>query len=504
MEITVDTRPLANLETEALVTYIFEQEKPAEGVLAQLNEAAGGAIAKLAVAGELTGKMLETSLLYYPQGLAAQRLLIVGAGKKDKFGTAELRRLAGTAVRHLKSRQVKRITFLARENDRTAAAAQAIVEGMILANFDSDKYKTDKKPGGEITSAALAGWEESSRADADRGLARGVMIAESQNFARQLGNEPSNHLTPRMLADRAAAMASEAGLAIDILDENKMAELKMGALLSVAQGSAEPPRMIIITYTPEKSAASAPVLGLVGKAITFDTGGISIKPANDMEKMKYDMCGGAAMIGAMRAIAALKPWCKVIAVIPSSENMPGGKAQKPGDVQISMAGKSIEVINTDAEGRLVLADGIAYARQLGCTHLVDAATLTGAIVVALSNVNVGVFGSDQAFTDQLLASAKVAGEKMWPMPIDDDYREMIKSGIADIQNVGSGKGGGAITAAMFLKEFTGDTPWIHLDIAGTAWQDDMKPWNARGATGVGVRTLVDLAMKFGPNGTAGK
>ena len=504
MELSLDTRPLANLEADALVTYLFDQEKPIEGVLAHLNEAAGGAIAKLVASGELTGKMLESTLLYYPQGLAAQRLLILGAGKKEKFGTAELRRLAGTAVRALKSRQIKRLAFLARETDRSAAAAQAIVEGMILANFDSDKYKTDKKPGGEITSAALSGWDESSRADAEQGLARGRVIAESQNLARQLGNEPSNRLTPCMLADRAAAMASEAGLAIDILDENKMAELKMGALLSVAQGSAEPPRMMIITYTPEKLATGAPVLGLVGKAITFDTGGISIKPANDMEKMKYDMCGGAAMIGAMRAIAALKPSSKVIAIIPSSENMPGGKAQKPGDVQISMAGKSIEVINTDAEGRLVLADGIAYAKQLGCTHLVDAATLTGAIVVALSNVNVGVFGSDQTFTDQLLASAKVAGEKMWPMPIDDDYREMIKSGIADIQNVGSGKGGGAITAAMFLKEFTGDTPWIHLDIAGTAWQDDVKPWNAKGATGVGVRTLVDLAMKFGSNGTAGK
>src|SRR6266700_2338431 len=299
-------------------------------------------------------------------------------------------------------------------------------------------------------------------------------------------------------------MAKTAGLSVDILDENKIAELKMGALLSVAQGSVEPPRLIIITYIPSKVNQGAPVLSLVGKAITFDTGGISIKPANDMEKMKYDMCGGAAMIGAMRAIATLKPSCKVIAVVPSSENMPGGRAQKPGDVQISMAGKSIEVINTDAEGRLVLADGIAYAKQLGCTHLVDAATLTGAVVVALGNVNIGVFGSDQAFTDQLLASAKAAGEKMWPFPIDDDYREMIKSGIADIQNVGSGKGGGAITAAMFLKEFTGDTPWIHLDIAGTAWQDDVKPWNAKGATGVGVRTLVDLAMKFGSNGSSTK
>jgi leucyl aminopeptidase len=504
MEITVDTRALAKLEADALVTYAFEQEKPSEGLLARLDEAAGGALSKLSASGELTGKLLETTLVYFPQGLAAQRLLIVGAGKKDKFGTAELRRIAGAAVRSLKSRQVKTMTFLARENDRTSAAAQAITEGIILANFDSDKYKTDKKPGNEITSAAIAGWEESARADADLGLARGRIIAESQNFARELGNEPSNRLTPRMLADRAAAMAREAGLAVDVLDEKRIADLKMGALLSVAQGSAEPPRMIIITYTPEKLNPGAPVLGLVGKAITFDTGGISIKPANDMEKMKYDMCGGAAMIGAMRAIAALKPQCKVIAVIPSSENMPGGRAQKPGDVQISMAGKSIEVINTDAEGRLVLADGIAYAKQLGCTHLVDAATLTGAIVVALANVNVGVFGSDQPFTEQLLTSAKVAGEKMWPMPVDDDYREMIKSGIADIQNVGSGKGGGAITAAMFLKEFTGDTPWIHLDIAGTAWQDDVKPWNAKGATGVAVRTLVDLAMKFGANGSSAK
>jgi leucyl aminopeptidase len=504
MEVTVDTRALPQIDAEALITYAFEQDKPIDGMLSRLDEAVGGALSKLAASGELTGKMLEATLLHYPKGLTAQRLLILGAGKRDKFGTAELRKLAGTALRTLKSRQVKRVAFLARENDRSAAAAQAIVEGMILGNFEFDKYKTDKKPGNEITTAALAGWDESSRAEADLGLARGRVIAESQNFARELGNEPSNRLTPRILADRAEAMAREAGLGVEIFDERKIADLKMGALLSVAQGSMEPPRVIIMTYTPEKLDPKAPVLGLVGKAITFDTGGISIKPATDMEKMKYDMCGGAAMIGTMRALAALKPSCKVIAVVPSTENMPGGRAQKPGDVQISMAGKTIEVINTDAEGRLILADGIAYAKQLGCTHLIDAATLTGAIVVALSNVNVGVFGSDPAFTDQLLASAKVAGEKMWPMPIDDDYREFIKSTVADIQNVGSGKGGGAVVAAMFLKEFSGDTPWIHLDIAGTAWQDDMKPWSAKGATGVPVRTLVDLAMKFGSNGSASR
>ena len=502
MEIILDTRELAKIDTDALVTYVFDQEKPTEGSLARLDYATGGALTKLAACCELTGKFLEPTLLYYPQGLSAHRLLILGAGKKSKFGTAELRKLAGTALRSLKSRQAKSIAFLAREDDRSAAAAQAITEGLILANFESDKYKTDKKNGNEITAAALAGWDDSSRSAADEGISRGRIIAEAQNFARDLGNEPSNKLTPRILADRAAAMAREAGLAAEVFDENKIAELKMGALLSVAQGSAEPPRMIILTYTPDKVTPGAPVLGLIGKAITFDSGGISLKQSKGMEDMKYDMCGGAAMIGAMRALAALKPQCKVIAVIPSSENMPGGRAQKPGDVQLSMAGKSIEVANTDAEGRMVLADAITYARQLGCTHLIDAATLTGAVVVALSYVNSAVFGTDQSFTDQLLASAKSAGEKMWPMPIDDEYRDMMKSAIADMKNTGNGKGGGASIGAMFLKEFTGDTPWIHLDIAGTAWQDDVKPWNAKGATGVGVRTLVDIAMKFGANGSS--
>ncbi|GAC1667073.1 MAG: hypothetical protein NVS9B4_22880 [Candidatus Acidiferrum sp.] len=254
--------------------------------------------------------------------------------------------------------------------------------------------------------------------------------------------------------------------------------------------------MMVVTYTPANLKPGAPVIGLVGKAVTFDTGGISIKPADGMEKMKYDMAGGATMLGVMRALAFLKPGVKVVCVVPSTENMPGGKAQKPGDIQTAMSGKTIEVLNTDAEGRLILADGITYAKQLGVTHIVDAATLTGAIVVALANVNVGVFGSDQGFTDKLLASAKAAGEKMWQMPMDDDYREFIKGSVGDIQNIGSGKGGGAITGAMFIKEFTGDTPWIHLDIAGTAWNDDNKPWLAKGASGVALRTLVHLVMSY--------
>ena len=496
MQITVETRPFASLETEALVSYVFEEDDPIQGRVAELDQAAGGALRKLAASGELTGKPLEMTLLHYVAGFASQRLLLAGAGKKDKYDTAQLRKLAGAALRYLKARKITRLAFLPRESDSTAAAAQAITEGLLIASFESDKYKTEKKNSKEFESAALAGWDAANRAEAEKGITRGTSTASAQNFARELVNEPSNQLTPAVLAQRAEAMAREAGLAVEILDENRIRELRMGALLSVAQGSAEPPRVIVVTYTPPAVLAGAPVIGLVGKAITFDTGGISIKPAEGMEKMKYDMAGGATMLGVMRALAQLKPPLKVIAVVPSSENMPGSRAQKPGDVQISMAGKSIEVINTDAEGRLILADGIAYAKQLGCTHLVDAATLTGAIVVALSNINVGVFGSEDAFTERLLASARAAGEKMWRMPLDDDYRELIKSTIADIQNVGSGKGGGAITAAMFLKEFAGTTPWIHLDIAGTAWLDDAKPWAAKGASGVAVRTLIEFVMNF--------
>jgi leucyl aminopeptidase len=497
MELTVETRPAAEIETGALVGCAFEGDAPIEGALAELDRAAGGALTKLAGSKELTGKWLETTLLHYPQGLKAERLLIVGAGKREKFSHVELRKVAAAAARYLKTRSVKRLAFLSSEDDRSADAAEAIAEGLLLGEYESDKYKSEKKNGGVLDSASLAGWSGAAQSEAEKGLRRGRIIAEGQNFARDLGNEPSNYLTPRVLAHRAEQMARDAKLPIEVLDEKKLAELKMGALLSVAQGSAEPPRLLVLTYTPEKAAAGAPVLGLVGKAVTFDTGGISIKPANAMEEMKFDMCGGAAMLGVMRALIHLKPAIKVIAIVPATENMPGGKAQKPGDVQIAMSGKSIEVINTDAEGRLILSDGLYYARQLGCTHLVDAATLTGAIVVALANVNTGVFGSDPKFTEQVLAASRAAGEKMWPMPLDDEYREMIKSTIADIQNVGSGKGGGASTAAAFLREFTAETPWVHLDIAGTAWLTEAKPWSAKGATGVAVRTCVELAMQLG-------
>src|SRR5467141_4407584 len=494
MQITLATQPFAGLETDALVSYVFEEADPVQGRIGEIDQAAAGLLRKLAKSGELTGKMLEFTLVHTPAGLKAARLLLVGAGKREQWNSAALRKIAGAALRYLKARSVKSFALLVREGHATEETAQAIAEGAVAANFETDKYKTDKKNDKNIETVLLAGFSDAERAAGEKGLSKGRIIADAQNFTRDLVNEPSNKLTPRILAEKAEAMAKEAGLSVEILDEKKIAGLKMGALLSVAQGSDEPPRMIVITYNPTNVKAGAPVIGLVGKAVTFDTGGISIKPAEGMEKMKYDMAGGATMLGVMRALAALKPNVEVICVVPSTENMPGGTAQKPGDIQTAMSGKTIEVLNTDAEGRLILADGVHYAKQLGATHLVDAATLTGAIVVALANVNVGVFGSDQAWTDKLLASSKAVGEKMWQMPIDDDYREFIKGTVADIQNIGSGKGGGAITGAMFIKEFTGDTPWIHLDIAGTAWNDDAKPWLAKGPTGVALRTLVHLIM----------
>jgi leucyl aminopeptidase len=496
MQISVEQKQYNVLETEALVSYVFEEADPVQGRISEIDQAANGLLRNLAKSGELTGKTLEMTLIHSPAGLKAARLLLVGAGKREQFSSATLRKIAGAALRYLKARSVKQFVFLVRENALAEDSAQTIAEGALAANFESDKYKTDKKNDKSIDAVLLAGYSDAERGAAEKGLARGRVIAESLNFARDLINEPSNKLTPKILGEKAEAMAKQAGLAVEILDEKKIADLKMGALLSVSQGGPEPPRVMVVTYTPANPKPGAPVIGLIGKAVTFDTGGISIKPADGMEKMKYDMAGGATMLGVMRALAALKPNVKVICVVPSTENMPGGTAQKPGDIQTAMSGKTIEVLNTDAEGRLILADGIHYAKQLGATHLIDAATLTGAIVVALANVNVGVFGSDQPFTDKFLASSKAAGEKMWQMPIDDDYREFIKGTVADIQNIGSGKGGGAITGAMFIKEFTGDSPWIHLDIAGTAWNDDAKSWLAKGPTGVALRTLVHLVMSY--------
>jgi leucyl aminopeptidase len=465
--------------------------------------------------GEYKAGANETLLLHAPAGLAAKRLLIVGLGKQAKATVHSVRNAAGTAVRFTKPRGIRELVFALPVADAIAAAAatRAAVEGALVGDFDPDTYRSDRKDQ-SVQSFTLAAPANSDKTALEAALAEGVIVGESQNFTRSLVNEPGNKLTPRILGQRAAAMAEEVGLKWEVHSTEKLHELKMGAFWSVSQGSEEPPALIVLRYEPEgvsdgpvlhptdkDPSAGTPVLGLVGKGITFDTGGISIKPADNMEKMKYDMAGGAAMIGAMRAIALLKPRVRVIAVICAAENMPSGTAQKPGDVQTAMPfsadqpGKTIEIINTDAEGRLVLADGLTYARQLGATHLIDAATLTGACVVALGYVNAGAFSNDEEIWAKFDAALSNSGEKFWRLPLGDEYAEQIKSEIGDIKNTG-GRWGGAITAAEFLKVFVEDTPWIHLDIAGLAWVEDSKPYIAKGPSGVAVRSILEWVRSY--------
>src|SRR6202023_3593966 len=372
-----------------------------------------------------------------PPGVKAKRLLLISGGGAKKFSSYDLRRLAGVAGRALKSRGIRSFAFVVPPSIPAEEAVRAIVEGAHVGNFEPDYYRSDRKDQKIDALTVVASGDKSAL---EKAANEAQVIGESQNFTRDLVNEPSNRMTPTILADRAKGMAAEVGLNCEVYGADKIKELKMGAFWSVAQGSDEPPTLIVLRYEPA-GAPEKPVLGLVGKGITFDTGGISIKPSDGMEKMKYDMAGGATMIGAMRAIALLKPKLKITAIILATENMPSGKAQKPGDVQIAMSGKSIEIINTDAEGRLVLADGLYYARQLGCTHLIDAATLTGAVVVALGSINAGIFGNYEQMYNRFSQANKQAGEKMWRLPLDDEYKENLKSNIADMVNAGS-RGGG--------------------------------------------------------------
>ncbi|MEO6805550.1 MAG: leucyl aminopeptidase, partial [Edaphobacter sp.] len=383
-----------------------------------------------------------------------------------------------------------------------ALMARALVEGAELGEPDWDTYRSDRKDRSVRTLAVVVREvEKSAREAIQQGFDEGLIVAGSQNFARSLVNEPGNVLTPTELGKRAAAMCAEMGLKCEVHSTKKLHELKMGAFWAVSQGSKEPPALIVMTYEPQLdkdqvAKKDAPVMGLVGKGITFDTGGISIKPADGMEKMKYDMAGAAAMIGAMRAIAQLKPKVKVIGIVCSAENMPDGGAFKPGDVVTAMSGKAIEVVNTDAEGRLVLADGLHYAKTLGCTHLINAATLTGACVVALGILNAGLFTNDEATFEKFQAGMKISGEKFWRLPCTDDYKEQIKSQIGDIMNAGKTRYGGAISAAMFLKEFVGETPWVHLDIAGCAWNEETKPWIPYGPSGIAVRSILEWVRGY--------
>ena len=493
VRLSVDPAP--SVETDLVVMPMFEGETraPADG----LDGAAAGEITRALQSGELAGRPYELFITPLVRDWKARRIALVGAGKPQSFDLERLRRLAATAALAARQRRITRIAFLVRHAADIPAftdvqAAQTAAEGLMIGGGESGLYKTGDRGGPPPTDlVVIVPAPHSSELVA--AVERGAVLGESCNIAKHLCDEPSNVLTPRVFADRATQIARDAGLGVDILDEHAIASLKMGLLLGVARGSAEPPRVIVLRHEPS-GAPAAPVLGLVGKGITFDTGGISIKPADGMERMKDDMAGGAAVVCAMRAISLLKAPIRVVGIVPTTENMPGGRAIKPGDVLTGASGKTVEVINTDAEGRLILGDGLWYAQQLGATHLIDVATLTGACVVALGKAASGLFGAPDAWRDVVRDTAAAAGDRCWPLPLYDEYAEQIRSDIADIMNSG-GRPAGACTAAMFLKEFAGDKPWCHLDIAGTAWAEDGKPYLPKGATGVGVRTLAELAFR---------
>jgi leucyl aminopeptidase len=478
---------------DALAVVCFEQNENEVQSHQPEVAAQGGWLADLRASGEFTSKLYETVILHRPVDVAAKRLVLIGGGKAEKFGTVEARRLAGVLVRTLKSKGVKKLGFSLSGAMNSPTYVQAIAEGAIAGSWEPSKYKSEQKAdnGKELDELLLVGGNAGQLSSA---LETGRIIAEAQNFARDLINEPGNRLTPALLAQHARDVAGAYQLESQILDTAAMKDLKMGALLGVAQGSANPPFLIVLKYRPD-NPSTTDHLALVGKGVTFDTGGVSIKSADGMEKMKYDMAGAAAVLGAMRAIAQLKPPVAVTAYIPTVENAVDGNAQRPGDIVTTMSGKTVEVINTDAEGRLILADAVTYAKRDGVTHIVDAATLTGAIGIALGHHNAGAFTNSQEFLDRLLSASRRAGEKMWQLPMDEEYKDYLKSVFADLPNVG-GRYGGSITAAWFIREFADPTPWVHLDIASTAWLDDGRPWLAKGPSGIALRTFVELASSW--------
>ena len=486
-----------DIDVRALAIAVFKDEKAEEGFLKELDALTRGVIKSVIDSEELKGKEGETVYLHLlgAEGLKAQRLLLVGVGERAEYTIAQVSQMAGTAARLLRSKNVKSFAVVPRSEEDSETVASTTVQGAIIGLFEPDKYRTIEKEKKEIERLVVV--IEGADQDAlTHGVDHGQVVGESVNFTRDLANEPGAYMTPTNMADRARDVANEFGLSIDVLDEARMEQEGMGSLLSVSRGSDEPARLIVMKYTPGnvREGSEDELLAFVGKGITFDSGGISLKPGENMELMKYDMTGGATVMGAMRAIAQLKPSIPVLGVVPCAENLPSGKATKPGDVVRAMTGKTIEVINTDAEGRLILADAIAYAKKLGATRIVDMATLTGAVSIALGDVNAAVLGTDQALIDEVIAAGKEVGEKFWQLPLDKEYSRQIKSDIADIKNVG-GRKAGTITAAAFLKEFADGVSWAHLDIAGTAWGDEAKPYRSKGPTGVAVRTLINIVKR---------
>ncbi len=488
-----------SIEADLLVLGHFSDSKKPEGKLAEVDQAMNGAISELIQEEEISGKIKETTLVHTLGKITAKRVLVVGLGNKDKFDQDMVREVAAVATKvakKLKANTVVTCPFgINHPNIHEHHVTHSLAEGMLLANYAFEGYRLEKEKGHEIKNVLLL--SENPSDELVYGIECGSAYAEGTNLARDLVNAPGNKMTPTDMANTAVDIADRYGMEYEILEREDMERLGMGALLAVAQGGEQPPKMIVMKYKGRDQWDD--VLTFVGKGLTFDSGGISIKPSAGMDEMKMDMGGGAAVLGAMEAIGRLKPKVNVLAVIPSTENMPSGSAYKPGDVITTMSGKTVEILSTDAEGRLILADGITYAKKLGASRIIDLATLTGAVLVALGNVTTASMTNNEDFLKDFTKSVKKAGEKVWQLPTFDEYKEQIKSQIADLKNTG-GRFAGSITAGLFLEAFAEDTPWIHLDIAGTAWSDKETPTTQKGGTGVMVRSLIQIAKHYGKYG----
>ncbi len=497
MEFQGITSSFVQANAEALVVPVFKGEKPGAGILKELDQLVGGGIASVFRSEDFKGDKGQAALLRFsPKGkVKARSVMLVGVGEKGEFAVPEVAVAAGVATRYLRSRNHKSFAFLPRHDGDVSAVAQAAAQGFITSQFELDKYKTKDKKDKSVAKLVVC-IEGAKLSELNNGLSRGRVIGESMNFTRDLANEPPNILTPTEMANRAQKMAKEVGLKFEVLDEAKMEKLGMGSLLSVTKGSDQPAKLIVLRYTPTKNTGKkGELLSLVGKGITFDTGGISLKPGEGMEAMKYDMSGGATVLGTMRAIALLKPTVPVLGIVAAVENMPDGKASRPSDVVTACNGKTIEILNTDAEGRLILADAVAYAEKQGATRIVDMATLTGAVIIALGDQNTGIMGTAQDLVDEIISVGKENGEGFWQLPLSKEYSRQIRSDIADIKNIGPRGKAGTIMGAAFIQEFVDKAKWAHLDIAGTAWCDTVRPHQAKGPTGVAIRTLVSLVER---------
>jgi len=475
----------------------FEGEKSLSGDIATIDKALAGAISQLISQGEIKGTLNEITVVYSLGRLAAARAVIAGLGKKSELTQDKVRGVVAEVCRILRQKSVGNIATIAQGTGiagvTLAGAAQAVTEGALLGVYAFRRHMTKEAEYGEIKQLTIVDPDETRLPVLEQGCQKGMVLAEATNLARDMVNEPANYMTPRHMAETAMELAEAYGLELSILEREQIQELGMGALLGVSQGSEQPPKFIVLHYKGGDSDQIDVVL--VGKGITFDSGGISIKPSKGMGEMKGDMAGGAAVMAAISAVAQLKPKISVMAIIPATDNLPSGSALKPGDILTAMNGRTIEIISTDAEGRLILADALSYANKLGAKLIIDVATLTGACMVALGRVCSGAFSNNQELVDKLIAAGTDAGELIWQMPMYDQYKEQNKSDVADIKNVG-GKYGGAITAAQFLAEFAGDTPWVHLDIAGTSMSEKDRAYLVKGATGVPVRTLVNLVLSL--------